>query len=274
MENVYFNFFIIGYLIATAFYWIAFIFISTIPNRSKAAFHLAMGFFLTGIAGIAYTVSVAYYDPISSFHRYFTIFFVLGTITHNTQFLFTFPEDRFPRTRKIFLLIMWAINITGTTIFIIKSLDANYHFHFSGHYWDFSLDEYSKIIAYCILSFSLITFFTGIFRTFVTKGKVKWAVLTCALALALGTISPGIANLLSRDGAIGREIYMIVLVVLTTIGYFVMLIVFINNTKDRTSFMTKIIGICLVSFLVLLLFVGYYTAIVNERTYDIAHIIN
>ncbi|MBN1531748.1 MAG: SpoIIE family protein phosphatase [Spirochaetes bacterium] len=271
MIPVYFNFFSIGWLIALSFYVVSAIFCFTIKNRSRAAFHLGMAFVMAAIGSAAYAISASIYLPIASMNRYFTISSTMGTLTFATQFFFCFPDDDYRKQRSVLLVGMWAIIIVATLLFMYRSISSGYQYLFLGHVWDFKLDELSKAIGYVILLFALIAIGSGVWRFAVTKGRVRWAVLMCAISIAIVSVIPSVANILSRDGAIGRETYLILLVALSVVGFFLVLIIFINNTRDRTTFMTKVIGICLVFFLVILLGLSYYASNVNERSYDTIH---
>jgi serine phosphatase RsbU (regulator of sigma subunit)/HAMP domain-containing protein len=271
MIPVYFNFFSIGWLIALAFYAVSAVFCFTIQNRSKAAFHLGMSFVMAAIGSMAYVISASIYLPIASMNRYLTIVSTMGTLTFTTQFFFCFPDDDYRKQRSVLLVGMWAVITFLTLYFMYRSTGSGYQYLFLGHMWDFKLDELSKAIGYVILLYALIAIGSGVWRFAVTKGRVRWALLMCALSIAIVGIIPSIANILSRDGAIGRETYLILLVALSVVGFFCVLIIFINNTRDRTTFMTKVIGICLVFFLVILLGLSYYASGIIERSYDVIH---
>ena len=52
------------------------------------------------------------------------------------------------------------------------------------------------------------------------------------------------------------------------IGTFALIVVYINNKRDKSSFMTKIIGISLVTFFLVLQAVGYFSIRDREITFD------
>lgn len=269
MIPVYFNFFSIGYLIAVSFYIVAAVFCFTIKGKSRASFHLGMAFIMSAVASFAYFAAAGIYHPFASVHRYFSILGTMGALTHVIQFFFCFPDDDYKKARKWVLAAMWCIILGLAAYFAYRSAAAGTQFLFMAHLWDFRLDELSRNIGFVILFYAFISIGFGVWRFFITKGKVRWAALMIALSVAVVSVVPAIANIMSREGTITRENYLLFLVSLSVIGFFLVLIIFINNTRDRTSFMTKIIGICLVFFLMILLGVSFYTSILNERSYDI-----
>ncbi len=272
MANYLFlNFFSIGMLITTVFYTIAAIFCFTITNRSKAAINIGLALTFGGITAIDYFLSASFYYPPLAFHRYFSILGASALMIYSTQFFFTFPEPVAPRFRKMLHVLMWIMLGIAEGIFIFKSLTAKYVYQFSGHYWDFDLDVISKYVGFLILIFAVITIASGIWRGIITKDKKRWAIFAITFFISIVTIIPSIVNVLSRDGAFGREIYILTIDFFSVIGYFFIVIIFINNSIDRSTFMAKLVGISLVSILVIMLGLSYYSYQVNERFYNVIH---
>lgn len=81
-------------------------------------------------------------------------------------------------------------------------------------------------------------------------------------------------NILSRDGILDRGIYLTSFVLFTVFGFFFVVIIFINETKDRTSFMAKIVGVTMVTFLLLMQGMSFVTMKDKEVEYDAIRVEN
>ncbi len=271
MSNLYLNLFSIGYLISFLFYGVAAYYCLSIPKRSVAARHLGIALALGAVASAAYFFSATLYSPVTAVHRYFTIACVMGLLAHITSFLLCFPEDHSPKIRRRLLWGMQTVIALIVVAFVIKSTTADRVFHFYGHYWDFALDKFSKLIGLLILGQVIIVLAIAVTRTIRSKTSVRWGILVIGLTYIISSIIPSIFNIWSRDGTFSRELYLVSLNIGSLIGYFTILIIFINFTKDRTSFMTKITSICLVTILAVSLGFCYYASQVNDRAYDTSH---
>ena len=75
----------------------------------------------------------------------------------------------------------------------------------------------------------------------------------------------------NRFGMIDREFFLTYYVASAVVGFFIMLIVFINNTTDRTTFMFKIVSIGFLSFLLIFSLVSKIVMNEREATYDLLH---
>ncbi|GIX42416.1 MAG: hypothetical protein KatS3mg129_2149 [Leptospiraceae bacterium] len=111
--------------------------------------------------------------------------------------------------------------------------------------------------------------------SFISKNKKsRNAILIYTISVLIGAVIPGILNTLSRDGVVDRGIYVNALVILEVLAFFAVVILYINVTEDRTTFMAKIIGITLVTFLLLMQGLAYITLGDKEKEYDALRIEN
>ena len=92
----------------------------------------------------------------------------------------------------------------------------------------------------------------SVWRAVITQKGMRWVVVALALSYLGAVIVPSITNTLSREGVIDRQIFQITWDLFTVVGYFFMTIFYINNSRDRTTLIAKIIGITLVTFLLLM----------------------
>lgn len=267
MEYIYLNF-LICRLISSMVYWVSSRFCFSIPNRSKAAFHLGLTFFFSGFSALAYFFSGSIYHPYAAFHRYFTIFFTGAAAIHTAQFFLCFPNDDTPRFRKTLGYVLWGFLLLMLFTFISKSTHAGYIFHFDGHYWDFRLDAFSGKIALFMLFLALITIIAGFYRATKYRGKGGFGIFIMTFIFLLSIIIPAILNILSRNGAVGREAYLVSTIYLYMTGYTIIFLIFVNLTKERTTFMAKIIIITLVTVMIFMVQLTYYSSTTKEEAYD------
>lgn len=267
MKYVYFNF-LTCWFVLLIFYCVSALFCLRIQNRSKAAFHLGVMYIFCGAIAFGYFLSGVIYHPVAAIHRYFIIFFMNIVQAHAAQFFLCFPNDDTPRFRRGLLISEYVIIFFITVLFIIKSVTAGYVFHFDGHYWDFQLNEFSKLVGYIVMIMLFVTVIIGCYRAALYRKKEGfWIFIMTILYLVLSLV-PGIINILSRDGAIGRDIYVISMLFMNLIGFAGIFIIFTNFTKDRTTLMSKIVTLSMVTCFFLMLCVMYYSSVINERTYD------
>ena len=267
-DAIYFNYLSFGTLVAFIFTILLGIYLVTLPGKSKSTLHLGLGFFLMGLFNLSYVFAAMLYLPSAAFHRWGTVGFILPAILHLTQWLFYFPEETHRRARKIFLYGQWVISIVTTFAFVYVSLHSGVKFHFTGHYWDFNAEAISKIVAIVILSFIGLHTGVGIWKTIITKTPDRWASLQVTIAILIASLVPAVMNAQSRDGILDRGTFLTYFVLFTVFGFFFVVIVFINETKDRTTFMAKIVGVTMVTFLLLMQGMSFVTMKDREEEYD------
>ncbi|HRG48742.1 MAG TPA: SpoIIE family protein phosphatase [Leptospiraceae bacterium] len=271
---IYFNYLSFGTLLSFIFTFLLGIYLVTLPGKSKSTFHMGIGFFFMGLFNLSYVFAAMVYLPFAAFHRWGSVGFILPGVLHLTQWLFYFPEDNYPRVRKSFQYIQWIIVFIVEGIFIYVSLHSNTKFHFTGHYWDFDAEWVSKIVGIVIFGYILLIPVVGIWKTFVVKTPDRWALLQVTIAIMVASIIPAYMNILSRDGILDRGIYLTSFVLFTVFGFFFVVIIFINETKDRTSFMAKIVGVTMVTFLLLMQGMSFVTMRDKEVEYDAIRVEN
>ena len=267
-KSVYHNFFTVCSLIPLVFmFTLAMVFL-TIRDKSKATLHLGLSFLWMSFFYFGYFTAEIFYHPMAAFHRWITIATVLPLALHLTQFIHYYPDERNPRIRKIFLYVQYLFSFAVTVVFALKTYNAPKIYHFAGHYWDFEAESISKTVGIIIILYLFIFTFTGIWKTIVTKTKERWTILVIDIVLTLALFVPALVNTMSRDGMIDRGTYMITNVLFLIIGYFVAGIIYINATKDRTNFMTKILGISLATILVVFQNLSWFSLQDLEKSYD------
>ena len=208
------------------------------------------------------------YQPFAAFHRWASVGFILPALIHLTQWIFYFPEETYPKFRKGLQYTQWAIAFIVEGIFIYVSLHSNTKFHFTGHYWDFDAEWVSKIVGIVIFCYLLLFPIAGYWKTYIIKTPDRWSIFMITTSFMVASIVPAFMNILSRDGVLDRGIYLTSFVLFTVFGFFFVVIIFINQTKDRTTFMAKIVGVTLVTFLLLMQGMSFVTMRDKEVEYD------
>ena len=271
-DSVYLNFFVFGMTLAAIFTFLVGVFMILLPGRSKSTARLATVFILLGFFNASYVFGSIFYHPFAAFHRWGTVFLIFPVFIYYTQWIFHFPVDSHKKIRKIFLWAMWIGTIIITAIFYNISLSSQNKYHFAGHYWDFDAEGISGTVANLILIYTLIFVIVSVWKIITFKEKERWAILKMTIGLLISVLIPATLNKISRDGIIDRGDFLISFVFFTILGFFIVVLVYFNNTQDKTTFMAKIVGISLVTFLLLMQGLGYTTMKDSEELYDILHL--
>lgn len=118
------------------------------------------------------------------------------------------------------------------------------------------------LLALVMIAFLLIMIVIQVRKIRASKAEEKKALTQMSVAMVLTYLVPIISNFLLREGYIKFHIFQQLYVGFMIFGYFSLTIVFINNTVDKTSFMTKIVGITVVTSLV---FAQGFSTVLNLR---------
>lgn len=268
-KYILFNFFSFGTLLVTIFTFAFAYFFLTLKNKSDSTFHLGIGFLFLAFFNSGYFFAAFCYHPIAAYHRWITGGFILPALLHFGQFFLKYPRDTNPKYSSIILKSMWAIAVIADIIFIAGTWNADRKFHFTGHYWDFDAEPISKMLAVLIAIYSIISFLIiGIWKIYITKTNERTVVIKLLIAMLIAALTPNITNIMSRDGALDRSAYLISLTLFFVIGFFIISIVYINSTKDRTTFMVKIVGLTLVTLLIIQQASSFYSMKDKDLDYD------
>ena len=139
---------------------------------------------------------------------------------------------------------------------------------FRGHYWDFDAEVASKRVALVIVLFLATSLILCGWRIVTGEKKDRKMLLLMVITFVFASMVPSITNTLSRDGVMSRETFHNTWVIFSVLGFFLYVVVYLNNARDRISFMGKLIGISLVTILVLLQFESFYFLREREGSYD------
>ena len=260
-----------GSLLASVFTFSIGFFLFTLKNKSKSTIRLATVFLILAAFNMSYVFGSIFYHPFAAFHRWGTVGLILPVFIYYIQWIFYFPEDTEKKVRRIFFQVQWVILIIAVSYFYMKTVSAPRKYHFAGHYYDFDMEALSGTIAAVILIYAMTFLAVGIWKTFKVKSHERWAILKMTIVVMIASFVPVVLNRLSREGKMDRGDFMTSFVVFTVLGFFLVVLIYFENTHDRTTFMAKIVGISLVTFLLMMQGLGYFTMQDREEEYDRLH---
>ncbi|TGM08892.1 HAMP domain-containing protein [Leptospira barantonii] len=240
-----------------------------IDKKVSSTKHLAFGAFLLGIFQFGYVFAAVLYHPFAAYHRWITAGLILPAILHIGQFVARYPENDFPRFNRITTIVLWIVAVLAVGYFCFSTWDASVKYHFTAHHWDFNAENVSRTIAIIIFSYVFINFVAiPIWRITHLRGKTRWIIFGFMMSFLIGGTVPVVANLLSRDGYIERSIYLTSIVLLFMAAFFIILILYLNFSVEKTSFMLKIVGITFVTVLIIMQALVYISNQDKESEYD------
>ncbi len=268
MENFYFTIFSVESLIPVGALLVNSFFFLRIKGRSSATTHLGLMMLLYSSIPICYFITSIYYHPLSAYVRWVGAYTSLPTILHVILFFLNYPEEVNRKLNRSILIGGYAAILIGWIVFIFATRDALPVYQFSGHYWDMDADTAQRRIAAVILLAVIVFIGVAVWRVVTTPGRERWIILALLGAFLVVSVGPAIANLKSRQGVIGRGVFMTILDLTLVLGIFLLVTIYINNTRDRTSFMAKILGITLVTFFLVLEFLSAISLSDRDESFD------
>lgn len=268
LQSFYLDYYTLGAMIPTVFLLICGFTFLFLHDKSRATVIVTQTMFAFACFVGSYIVSSTFYHPLAAFHRWSTVFFVLITMALFTELFFEFPNAIHRRVRAVFFWTMVLISIGFTIWFMLQTLEAEYVFHFEGHYYDFEADDASYVISLVIIVFFVITMGAGAWRATVTKGRQRWPLVGLTIGIICTALLPAILNTLSREGAMDRGTFQTAFDLSIILGLFIIVIIYLNNTTDKTTFMTKIVLVSVVVFLLVLQGISYFAFLDKESAYD------
>ncbi len=266
---IYHNFYSVCALIPTLMMVTLAIIFMNIPKKSKATMHLGLAFIFLSLFFVAYFLTAMFYHPISAYHRFITVITIIPITIHFILVFFYFPEPLHVGFAKKLTIILYSCYVVIASFFLYTLHNSSIVFNFSVHHFDFKSDKISMYYGIYILFHFLLILVFGIWRTIVIKNKQRWVVLAICLTIVLTTIVPAFFNILSRYGYVSRGIYQVSQDIFTITGFYVLLIIYLNSTRDRTYFMVRILVTSLATFLIIFQVMSYTTLNEKDKAYDV-----
>lgn len=268
IQHAYFNFFTIGALIPMLFTGLLAYFFITMKNKSRASGYYSVFLILTTLFFASYVAAAAFDHPFAAYHRWGTIVTCIMGMVCMALAVLNFPDHRFPRFEKGYLMFWVVVYLAVSFFFYHESFHSSKVFHFAGHYWDFAADRSSRVYGLALVISILMIMVMGFVRLAVNKGVERWAAFFIGAVTSFAFFIPGILNLISRDGLMDRGTYQISQNLSTITGLFIATIIYLNVTKDRSKFMSKILIVTLATLLILVQGFSYFSLQQQERSFD------
>ncbi|MDF3818458.1 SpoIIE family protein phosphatase [Leptospira sp. 96542] len=268
-DHILTNYYTFGSLIVTVLLVVLATFFFSLKDKTVATKHLAFACMYLALFQFGYLVAAFYYHPVAAYHRWLTGGLILFGIIHFSQFFFRFPANEDSKFADKILIGAYAVAIVVVLWFLFSVSQGEKKYHFTSHHWDFNSEGASRLLGIFIMLYSLPGFIIlPLYRLFhVEKGK-RSALSIMVVAGIIAALIPNVTNVMSRDGAMERSTYLTSLVLLFTFTFFVITIVFINTSSERTTFMVKIVGISFVTILVIMQAFSYLVDQEKELAFD------
>ncbi|HRP68311.1 MAG TPA: SpoIIE family protein phosphatase [Turneriella sp.] len=268
LRSVYLDYYTIGAMIPVVFLFIAATIFYQIKDKSRATKALADGMLIYGFFVLSYVVASTLYHPYAAFHRWNTVLCVLWVLAVFVRVFFEYPEPRNTKFGKILFYSLLILTAGFAAWFVTQTIHANFVYHFEGHYYDFDADVASYVISLAIIASFVLLIAVGVWRAVLAKGRDRWSVIGMIFGFTCGALVPAALNTLSREGGMDRGTFQTAFDLFTILGLFVIVIIYLNSTKDKTTFMAKIILVCVVVFMTVVQAISYFSFQDKELAYD------
>jgi len=267
LNDIYFNYYSIGTVIATTFFVLAFFFLIMIPRKTKATQNLALSYIMVAFHAASLFIGHWFYNPLAAYHRFIIPIAILLGLTHFNQIFFYFPQRKNFKTAKIVLFIQYAISILFSALYMYKGLNSSIEYISTSHYWTIDLPFYNRLLSYLIMLFIITVIINGVHSIIKNKDTSRRIVIYLLCAYVISSIIPGTANTLNRLGILDRGAFISIYAIFIVLGYFLILIIYINTLNDRISIMNKITGISLVVIFFILELISFVVLKDLDNTY-------
>ncbi|TFH41257.1 MAG: HAMP domain-containing protein, partial [Chrysiogenales bacterium] len=267
-DSIYQNFSSVSALVPCAFMVSMGLILLFIPNKSHATLHLGLTYLLIALFMSSYVMAAMLYHPVTAYHRWITVGSITLCTIHFILFLIHYPDNRNPVLARRLGILLYAASISLTAAFVIFSLKAGTVYNFDGHHFDLKTYAINTPIAFIILLLLMVMLVIGVSRTVILNGPERWTLLAITLVTFATLMAPVSANILSRYGSITRSDFQFIRDTFIITGFFVVFVIYLNTTRERTSLMVKFMGISLATFLIILQGLSYISLADLEDSYD------
>lgn len=262
--NIYVSELAYGRFTSTFLFLIMFVFLLLRSRNSKTTLYLALYFLFFTIYNAGYFLSYLVYSPFGSIGWYMAALSVFAGMIL-IQFAYNFPQHIFKKESKIIFIISLILSTFTVGEYIynaVRSPIISTEHSFGSIYG-------SKIIGPIILVFYLWTIIV-LFRQSLKAANERERKSARIFALIvifefINTIS--IVIFINFEGISFSQINFTMNIGFMIIA-FLYAVVYINNSKKPISFIYRLVGISLVTILVVLSSVGYYTILNAKNSYD------
>lgn len=269
---VYWNAAAIGALVVVLMAGLCGAFLFSLRSADRSTLLLALTFLFTAAFNGGYVVAFLVPNSWAAWHRWITVPSVLVVITFMTAFVSKFGDDPFPSATRG--LIRWGLGLgaVATGMFCWSSLNTTPTFDFTAGAWDFERPGPNVNFAIGIAAY------VGVFLVVAGRQIVRiappsrYALLALCVSFLIASVVPSITNITSRNGSFPRGLHHFLSTILFVVGLFLIAIIYINTTTERTTIMAKIVGVSVVTFLLIFQVISMFALADREHVYDSARL--
>lgn len=259
------------------------LYLISVRGKSAATRWLALWFISLTVLALTQIVTNMVYEPRWSFYanRIAASIAVLMSLIPLIQFAYHFIDNTYPLESEIALYLTAFISVGLSIIYAVQSLlvtEFVYRFEFF-HYETFNAFRLTAQIFNIILPLGYLWAMIILLRkTIHFAPKNKWlawilppnrksqAARAFAFAV-MGAVIAVIVNRLEAESLVPDGSY----ITITLLATLALVIIYVNNSSETSSFRNKLIGISLVALLVSLGFVNNIVIAIAETSYDNEH---
>lgn len=284
------------------------IYLGTKRNKTIASKWLLCVFIGYVFLYLGYFLGYSIYSPIAAFHKYFTILVIFG-MSSFIAFSYNYPRNDMPKESKFGIPLAFGFAFLGAIYYFWGTLGTEPYYHFHNHIYTFeagSLINVQILILHIWCLFILVRkairysetegyfgkwlhkhrikggtsfnplyfvmrFFSACEKYFYAKSKDAKSIKGFAKSVLL-LMFVSILSLLNSAEIISHEIYAYLFSSVSLILSFYIIIIYLNNSPESTTFLVKLVGISLVTLLLVLGYVSNVTLSISETDYDNQHI--
>ncbi|MDX1957488.1 MAG: SpoIIE family protein phosphatase [Leptospiraceae bacterium] len=261
------NYYSLATALSSLLWGIVAFFLYKVPEKSEAAKKLVLMAFFSCMVCIGYALSQLSIVE-STIPRMILIIFIPISHIMGAQFIFYFPTLRKPKTAKFFFWFQIILTYSSVIFIIIQTISNPLHYDFSGHYYEFGAEKALKIYGLISLFNALFSVVVAAVRLFQGSKENRFLYILLVIGFFISFFIPGIVNAANKLGKVDRESYIIVLCLGTVTGFFIVFVTFLNKTKDKTTFLFKVVGISFVGFMSIFNLISFFVIKEAEKTYD------
>lgn len=268
MDNLYLNYSVLSHIIGFFLMGVTSFSFLLIPKKSTNTLVLAL-ILLTGmLLNFFYVISEAIYLPLK-IPRIFNLLLIFFHHTIYIHFILRFPKLQHPKLLKSVYVIQLALFLLCSVFYVFYNLQSEMYYDFEGAFYKYNSSIAYKVyilgITIVILSYFLISFWK---LYTLRKREIFFSYSLVIIAIFFTSILSMVMALLNSFGYLTRDMYTTSFSLGTILGVFLLIVAYMNETKDRTTFLYKVAGIGFVSFLVVFNIISYVVLQEKEVEWD------
>ncbi|HMV44612.1 MAG TPA: HAMP domain-containing protein [Leptospiraceae bacterium] len=184
------------------------------------------------------------------------------------QILYYFPNRIWTKFSKVLLFFQILLGLPLISWIFYLSFHSNYHFDFHGHTIELEIGKALKLFGLYLILFISIGLISSIVKIFKDKAESRKANLLLFVYIFVGIFLNGLNYSLHKAALFDRGTFMVLFCITSSIGFFFLLVAFFNNTKDRTSFLYKLVGSGFLSFYLIYNVMNFFGSRSHDLSYD------